>query len=66
VIIVIECFKKIFENKRVYYVGARGLVHPEPVPGHVHQGGDIHVDQPHRAQSAGKSSIIRMRNTYRY
>ncbi|GIY45849.1 hypothetical protein CDAR_423411 [Caerostris darwini] len=30
--------------------GARGHLRQEQVPGHVHQGGDRHVDQPHRGQ----------------
>ena len=34
--------------------GAGGAVHEEPLPRHEHQGGDQHVDQPHRAQSQGE------------
>ena len=31
--------------------GAGGPVRQEPLPRHVHKGGDLNVDQPHRAQS---------------
>jgi len=35
--------------------GARGHLLQEQVPRHEHQGGDRHVDQPHRGQSQGES-----------